>query len=102
MQRRSFVDKFGMLLKDWGISYQDTEVTLEEIKKVRNNITHQGKYAEASVETLDYLSRVYNGLFNILTRIFLAMLNYDGDYLDAPRSRWVKFAEVCKRPEMNQ
>jgi len=97
MQRRSFVDKFGMLLNDWGISYNDTGVTLEEIKDVRNNITHQGKYAEVNTESLNYLFRVYNGLFNILTRIFLAMLNYEGDYFDAPNSRWVKFEDVYKR-----
>jgi hypothetical protein len=48
MQRRSFVDKFRMLLKHWRISYHDTGVTLEEIKKVRNNIS--SKY------TTDYLT----------------------------------------------
>jgi hypothetical protein len=99
MQRRSFVDKFGMMLKDWGISYRDTGVTLEEIRDVRNKITHQGKYAEPNTESLNYLFKVYNGVFNILTRIFLAMLNYEGDYFDAPNGIWVKFKDVCERPK---
>jgi hypothetical protein len=97
MQRRSFVDKFDMLLKFWGISYSDTGVTLEEIKDVRNKITHQGKYAEKpTFESVDYLSKLYNGLFNILTRIFLAMLKYDAEYFDPPNSRWIRFRDVCK------
>jgi hypothetical protein len=52
MQRRSFVDKFGMMQKDWGISYRDTGVTLEEIRDVRNKIIHQGKYAEYRIPQL--------------------------------------------------
>jgi hypothetical protein len=97
MQRRSFIDKVDTLLKFWGISYADTGVTLEEMRDVRNKITHQGKYAgESTFETVEYLSKLFNGLFNILTRIFLAMLKYDADYFDPPSSRWIRFRDVCK------
>ena len=97
MQRRSFIDKLDMLLKFWGISYSDTGVTLEEIKDMRNKITHQGKYVEKpTFETVEYSSKLYNGLFNILTRIFLAMLKYDADYFDHPSGRQIRFRDVCK------
>jgi hypothetical protein len=96
MKRRSFVDKAEMLLKKLGVSYSDIGVTLSEIVDIRNKITHQGKYGNnASSESFDYLSKVYNALFNILTRIFLVMLKYDGEYFDAPNSKWIKFRDVC-------
>jgi hypothetical protein len=97
IQRRSFVDKITMLLEFWGISYSDTGVTLKEIKDVRNRITHQGKYVEKpSSESVEYLWKVYNGLFNILTRILLAMLKFDAEYFDAPNSKRIRFRDVCK------
>ena len=97
MERRTFLEKFEMLLKNWGISYSDLGVSLGEIKDVRNKITHEGRYYDKvkNQYQVDYLFRVYNGLFNILTRLFLAMLRYRGLYYDIPSSKWIDFEEVC-------
>lgn len=97
MERRTFLEKFEMLLNNWGITYSDLGITLSEIKNVRNKITHEGRYYDKveNQSQVDYLFKVYNGLFNILTRLFLAILNYDGMYYDIPNSRWIKFEEVC-------
>jgi hypothetical protein len=97
MERRTFIDKLEMLLGNWDISYADLGVTLSEIRNVRNKITHEGRYYN-NVENqsqVDYLFRVYNGLFNILTRLFLALLRYRGLYYDIPNSKWIDFGEVC-------
>jgi hypothetical protein len=96
MKRRPFVDKCEMLLKYWGISYADTGITIDEIVHVRNKITHEGRFSDIpNVESVSYLWKVYNGLFNILARILLAMLKYRGQYFDAPNDRWINFADVC-------
>jgi hypothetical protein len=98
MKRRSFVDKCDRLLKYWGISYDDTEITLDEIVYVRNKITHEGRFSDQpDFQSVSYLWKVYNGLFNILARVFLAMLNYRGQYFDAPNNRWINFANICSK-----
>lgn len=99
MERRTYLEKFEILLKNWGISYSDLGITLSEIKDVRNKITHEGRYYDkVEIQSqVDYLVKVYNGLFNILTRLFLAMLNYDGKYYDIPNSKWIEFEDVCSK-----
>ena len=65
-----------------GILYDDTWITLDEIKNVRNDITHKGKYSKEGEEGLTDVIKAYKGLMTVLTRIFLAMLGYDKYYQD--------------------
>ncbi len=93
MQRRSYRNKAKMLLEHWEIKYDDLEITLEEIIKIRNKITHMGRVK--TVENDDsILFRAYKGIFVLLTRIFLAMLNFDFEYWDIIKRDYVKFTDV--------
>jgi hypothetical protein len=106
-QRRSFTDKVRMLLDFWGICVDDTKVKLSDITRLRNEITHRGKYSTQNDTDMEYLIRVYNGLKIILIRVFLAMLNYDGFYQDFgiennnkddnEATNWIRFSDVCKK-----
>ncbi len=75
-----------------GIKYDDLKITIENIVSIRNDITHRG---QPSGDESKELFRVYKGLITILTRIFLAMLKYDGDYWDFAREETIKFNTVC-------
>jgi hypothetical protein len=87
-----------MLLEYWGISYADTEITLNDIVTTRNKITHEGRHSDRpSIQSVSRLWEYYNGLFNILTRIFLAMLKYQGEYLDITKDKRINFADVCSK-----
>lgn len=94
MQRRSYLDKSKMMLDHWKIKYDDIGTTLDEIIHVRNNITHKGRFEIEGKDSGKELLRVYKGLFILLTRIFLAILNYDRDYLDIIKGTFVKFEDV--------
>lgn len=90
--RRSYVDKAKMLLDNWEIKFDDLKITLDDIVRIRNNITHRGqlKGDEESRE----LFLTYKGLITILTRILLAMINFDWEYWDFAREETVKFDSV--------
>lgn len=92
LNRRSFINKAKMLLENWKIKYDDLNVTLEEIVDIRNDITHRGQHAEEEEEK--NIFRVYSGLITILARIFLAMLNYSGEYYDFATGKWINFKTV--------
>lgn len=97
MKRRSYVDKAKMLIDYWGISYDDTGITLDEIKNVRNDITHRGKYRKEGKIGLTEIIKTYSGLMSILTRIFLAMLCYHKYYQDPWIGKWIEFNSVCSK-----
>lgn len=88
MQRRSYLDKAKMLLDYWKIKYDDVGTTLEEIISVRNELTHRGRFKPEEEDSADELLRMYKGLFSIITRIFLVMLNYDGKYIEF--GKWIE------------
>jgi hypothetical protein len=100
LTRRSYVDKAHNLLRHWGISYNDADMGFEDIVKVRDQITHRGKYYSENADTITEFERVfkaYKSLVLILPRIFLAMLKYEGQYLDTISDRWIQFKDVCNR-----
>jgi hypothetical protein len=98
INRRQYVEKAQMLLDHWGITYSDTGITLEDIVKIRNNITHRGKHECGNdIESFDEIVNAYEGLFAILTRAFLSMLGYEGQYYDPRKGDWIDIASVCTR-----
>lgn len=97
VNRRSYLDKAGMLLEYWGISYSDTGIALEDIVRIRDEITHQGKYYMKMENDISGLTKVYNGLMTILTRVLLAMLGYNKQYQDPWIDKWIKFGDVCNK-----
>lgn len=98
INRRHYVEKAKHLLEYWGVSYSDADITLEEIVDVRNDITHRGVYYEKNDLSEDErVFKAYEGLFLILTRVFLAMLKYDDQYYDPVKQDWIKFSDVCNK-----
>jgi hypothetical protein len=99
ISRRSYVNKAHDLLMYWGISYDDADMGFEDIVKVRDQITHRGKYYSVDIDTeFENVFKAYKSLALILPRIFLAMLKYKGQYLDTISDKWIQFEEVCNRP----
>jgi hypothetical protein len=96
--RRSYVDKAQMLIDYWGIFYCDTGITIDQIKNIRNKITHEGRYTINDGGQFTKAIKVYDGLMAILVRIFLAMLNYDKYYQDPWLDKWTAFPirENCR------
>jgi hypothetical protein len=63
---------------------------------VRNPITHTGQYIQTERgEELSVLM-AWKSIFTVLTRLFLAMLSYDGEYNDPIRGR-IEFRNVCSK-----
>jgi len=93
LNRRSYVDKARMLLEHWKIKFDDLNITIDDIVSIRNEITHRGQ--PSGDEESKRLFKIYKALITILTRIFLAMLNYEGDYWDFAREETIKFNTVC-------
>lgn len=93
LNRRSFVDKAQMLIDYWGIKYDDLKITLNDVVRIRNDITHRGQHA-GDTESEEIFS-VYKGLIVIIIRILLAMVNFDWEYWDFARQESVKFDTVC-------
>ncbi len=98
MKRRSFTAKAELLILNWGISTADLQVSsIREITDIRDEITQTGRYTGRGKDSnpLQTLERSYRALFTILTRIFLAMLDYACEYKDMSRnSEFVALKEV--------
>lgn len=90
IRRRSFTDKANLLIKDLKLNIGDLTTTIDDVVKIRNKITHTGI---SSVLDIDYQWKTYNDLMSILVRIFLAMVDYDGQYLDPWQDEWINFRE---------
>ena len=97
LNRKQYVDKMKELLVHLGVEYSDVGITLEEIIDVRDQITHRGIYYETDEKGFQMVFKAYEGLFSILTRIFLAMLKYNEQYYDPTKQKWLRFAEVCNK-----
>jgi hypothetical protein len=96
--RRHYEEKGRMLINHWRLLIDDLGINVSDIVKVRNEITHRGRYGGLGNENpSETLEKAYFGVFSILTRIFLAMLSYDGEYYDASLQRTVNQRYVCKK-----
>ena len=94
--RKSYEEKALELLDYWGISISDIGTTLKEIVNIRDFIIHRGLYFhDKNVNRAMKVIEASEDLFQILTRIFLAMLRYNGDYYYPRESKWIKFKDVC-------
>lgn len=92
LNRRSIKTGIESLLAHLKVKYDDLFNDLGAITRIRNRITHTGIY-----DDFDELSKVFNRLYVLLTRIFLSILNYQHDYFDWSRGDWVHFRDVCER-----
>lgn len=91
VHRRSYVEKAQTLLDYWQITFEDTKVALRDIVDVRNEITHKGTYKDFAK-----LQKTFWALMMILTRLFLAMFNYEGQYFDIIHQKFIDFRSVRK------
>ena len=92
LNRLSFGAGIELLLDHIRVKFEDLFDDLQVVIDIRNKITHEGVYGD-----FEKLAHVRNRLYVLLTRIFLAILNYDDDYWDWVRGEWVHFNEVCEK-----
>ncbi|MEM4213216.1 MAG: hypothetical protein QXO63_02770, partial [Thermoplasmatales archaeon] len=89
LNRWSFKTQIKSLLNYLGVKYDDLFDDLQIIVEIRNRLTHEGKY-----EDTGRLLNVYNRLYVLLSRVFLAILNYDDEYWDWVKQEFVHFKDV--------
>ncbi|MBS7635665.1 hypothetical protein KEJ34_09370 [Candidatus Bathyarchaeota archaeon] len=65
LNRWSFKNQIKILLNHLGVNYDDLFGDLQEIVKIRNKLTHEGKY-----DDINRLLNVYDRLYTLLTRVF--------------------------------
>lgn len=78
INRTSFLSSILQILNDFYISYDDLSLNIEIIPEMRNQITHGGVQKISPEELFD----VHEKLICLIQRIFLALLEYDGYFLD--------------------
>ena len=91
LNRYSFKDNLTMFLGYYKIGYSDIIADLGDLINVRDNITHKG----ISEREFDALIDAYDKLMAFVHRIFLALLNYDGN---SKYRNWInKHLEIFKK-----
>lgn len=88
INRPSFRSKIEALLREWKLRHDDIDLDIGKIVRMRNEITHTGTSASGIIV------HEYNKLDVLLTRIFLAMLLYEGDYWDWAKNSFVSMKDV--------
>ena len=91
MQRRPYVVKIKMLLEHLKIRYDDLGISIEELVKIRNEITHVGRLKEGEQPEM---IKAFEGIFVLITRILLAISNFDFEYWDMVKKENVKFEDI--------
>lgn len=97
LNRRTYLCKARRLLEFWGIDYSDLGLSLGRIKDVRNDITHRGIFTPKTKAEQDLVLKAYLGMFEILTRLYLAMLRFEGRYYSVTRRSVIDFKDVCSK-----
>jgi uncharacterized protein YutE (UPF0331/DUF86 family) len=77
INRRSYRKKTEGLLNNLGILDNHTREVLKEIIKVRDSITHSGRFVDPKDKTR--AAKAYFELTSILTKVFLKILVPDDD-----------------------
>jgi len=91
LNRYSFKDNLILFLGYYKIGYSDIIADLGDLITVRDNITHKG----ISEREFDALIDAYDKLMAFVHRIFLALLNYDGN---SKYRNWInKHLEIFKK-----
>ena len=104
INRTSFKSSLSRLLKDYQIIYSNLFPNIKIIPRIRNQITHRGTQEINPEELFD----VYEKLICLIQRIFLALLEYDGYFLDRnDRDKRKKFTdfingEFARTPQKTQ
>jgi len=101
INRTSFSSGILRLLNDLHIIHDDIFPNIKVIPKIRNQITHSGIHEGKSEELFD----VYEKLICLIQRIFLALLEYGGHFLDRnDRYKRKKFTDyiVVNLPELQK
>jgi hypothetical protein len=88
INRPSFRSKIEALLGEWNVRYDDIDLDVGKIVRIRNEITHMGTSTSGSI------IQVYYKLDVLLTRIFLSMLGYEGAYWDWVKDGFVNMKDV--------
>jgi len=78
INRTSFLSSILRLLNDLHIIYGDLFPNIKIIPKIRNQITHRGTQETSPKELFD----IYEKLICLIQRICLALMEYDGYFLD--------------------
>ncbi|MBN1761781.1 MAG: hypothetical protein JW878_01710 [Methanomicrobia archaeon] len=99
VNRISFTSSLLRLLDDLQIIHNDLFRDINMIAKIRNQITHRGIQKMDPKELLDF----YEKTICLIQRIFLALLGYDGYFLDRndgyKRKKFTNFITEVKSPE---
>lgn len=83
LRRRTYINKFKLLLHQLTIDYSDVKLNLRKIVNIRNDITHRGDLNYVNDEKkLNEIYEQYKAFWSVLIRIFLKLLNYSGNYFD--------------------
>lgn len=91
LNRRSLRAGIESLICHLKVRYNDLFDDLGIIIRIRNELTHTGTYHD-----INELSKYFDGLYVLLTRIFLSILNYEQDYFDWVKSGWVHMKDVLE------
>lgn len=92
LNRRSFKDKIELFLRELHLKYDDLFADIGEIIRIRNRLVHEGKY-----DDFDELISVFNRTHVLITRILLALLSYDHQYLDWINREWLDFNTLIQK-----
>ena len=92
LNRRSYAEKAEELLFFWKLRHDDLGVTISQIVSIRNKITHTGNAVDSG--SYDALLAAYNAIMTLLSRILLAIIDYNGQYYDWVRNEFVNFSAV--------
>ena len=85
---RSFRDSIVRLLSDYSVRHDDITPAVAALVKVRNDIAHRGLRQDGEDQVP--FRRVVSALRELLRRLFVSILEYEGEYtshLDGPERR---------------
>jgi hypothetical protein len=83
LRRRTYANKFKLLLHQLKIEYSDVNLKRTKIVSIRNDITHRGQLRSVKDEKkLNSVFQHHKAFWSVLIHIFLKLMNYEGRYFD--------------------
>ncbi len=80
--RRSFRCRLEEMLKSYSVGFNDLRSQLRDLIKMRNAVTHRGLFRADELDpSSTEVERLRNVAEELLVRIFLTLLAYDGRYI---------------------
>jgi hypothetical protein len=96
INHRPFSDRIQRMLSFWGIKYDDLEISIDGIIEAGNELKEMGPYTGLSSGS-ERMTKAYLGLLALLTRLFLAVLDFRSTYYDPVKDSNIDFSDVCTR-----